>query len=71
MLPSYLHSIQQEFLLDQLSDQQQQNLLEDLSSFEQKYPGGIQQYVSNVCKLVDKNDITEQYSAVEVYRCMI
>lgn len=66
MLSSYLRSIQQEFLLNQLSEQQQQNLLEDLLSFEQTYAGGIQQYISNVRKLVDKNEITEQYSTVEV-----
>ena len=66
MLSSYLRSIQQESLLDHLSEQQQQNLLEDLCSFEQTYSGGIRQYISNVCKLVDKNEITEQYTAVEV-----
>ena len=71
MLSSYLHSIQQEFLLDQLSDQQQQNLLEDLSSFDKTYQGGIQQYVSNVCKLVNTSEITEQYSAVEVFYYLI
>ena len=55
MLRSILHSIQQDSILDSLSQNQQYNLLQDILSFENTYRGGIQAYVNNVRRLAKQS----------------
>lgn len=66
MLRSYLHSIQQDQLLDSLSQNQQYNLLQDILSFEKAYRGGIQTYVNNVRRLVKEPESSMEAVSVEV-----
>ena len=66
MLQTVLESIHQERLLNGLSEQQQANLYQDLSNFANYYHGGIQAYIENVKRLLQHNDVTNEYVAVEV-----
>ena len=66
MIHTVLESIHQERLIQNLSEQQQANLYQDLSSFENRYHGGIQAYTENVKRLLQHNDVTQEYVSVEV-----
>lgn len=66
MLRSYLHSIQQDQLLDSLSPNQQNNLLQDILSFEKTYRGGIEAYVNNVRRLVKEPESSMEVVSMEV-----
>ena len=66
MLRSYLHSIQHDQLLDYLSPNQQNNLLQDILSFEKTYRGGIETYVNNVRRLVKEPESSMEVVSMEV-----
>lgn len=66
-LLSILTSIHQEYLVQSLSEDQQNVLLSDLLHFSSIYPGGIQAYVERAAHfLTPKPKASIQYYSIDV-----